>query len=307
MFEFLKNHTYPIGVDMGDDILKLVQLGSGGNGLILIGGGSERRPEDIPPGSAIWQRWAIETLRRLTANGKFVGKDVAAAMPAAEVFIEHIKMPKIKDDKDPQMQEAVLAKIKQRLPFEPEKAMIKCVPAEDDNMVVIATEREKIDRHLAIYEKAGLQIKSIGVWPTAMVNVYAKFFGRRKTDLEAVVILLDAEPACTKTVICRHKNLLFARSIPLGTLQLAAGTNEVIMRLVLELYKNAQQIERMIFISGQALDKGICTAIAKQLELPAQIGDCLAAVEVPGRPETAGIDRRETQFSWATAFALSLS
>ncbi len=316
MFEFLKNHTYPIGVDMGDDILQLIQLGSSGEGIVLIAGGSENRPEEILPGSAIWQRWAIETLRRLTANGRFAGRCVSAAMPAGDVFIEHIKMPKVKDSKDSQMEEAVLSRIKQRLPFEPEKAVIKYIPAEDDNMVVIATEREKIDRHLAIYEQANLQIESMGVWPTAMINIYVKFFGRRKTDLDAVVMLLDTEPGCTNVVICRHRSLLFARSVPLGTSQLSAGTNEVIMRLVLELtacrrqissmYKNSQ-IERTIFISGQALDRGICTMIAKQLELPAHIGDCLAAVETSGGQEIAGIDRRDCRFSWATAFGLSLS
>jgi len=315
MFEFLKNHTYPIGVDMGDDTIKLVQLETSANGVVLIAAGSEKRPEDIPAGSAVWQRWAIETLCRLTANGKFTGKSVTAAIPAAEVFIEHLKMPK-KDSNDLQTEEAVLSRIKQRLPFEPEKAMIKCIPAEDDNMVVIITEREKIDRHLAIYEKANLQIQSISAWPTALINTYVRFFGRRETDLDAVVMLLDTEPACSNVVICRHKNLFFARSIPIGTSQLAAGTNEVIMRLVLELsacrrqfssmYKNAQ-IERMIFISGQVLDKGICTTIAKQLELPAQIGDCLAAVEIAGHPEIAGVDRRDSQFSWAAAFGLSLS
>jgi hypothetical protein len=33
----------------------------------------------------------------LTANGKFKGRDVIAAMPANEVFIDHMKMPKVKD------------------------------------------------------------------------------------------------------------------------------------------------------------------------------------------------------------------
>jgi Tfp pilus assembly PilM family ATPase len=315
MFEFLKNHTYPIGVDIEDDAIKLVQLGTNGNGVVLIAAGSEKCPEDIPPGSAVWQRWAIEMLRRQTMNGKFAGKYVTAAIPAGEVFIEHIKMPKVKDSNDSQMEEAVISKIKQRLPFEVEKSIIKYIAAEDDNMVVIATERKKIDRYLAIYEKANLQIQSMSVWPTVLINIYVKFFGRRKSDLDAVVMLLDTEPACTNVVICRHRSLLFARSIPLGTSQLATGTNEVIMRLVLELtackrqlssmYKNAQ-IERTIFISGQALDKDICMTIAKQLELPAHIGDCLAAVEISDLQKIAGINRRDCRFSWATAFGLSL-
>jgi type IV pilus assembly protein PilM len=324
---------HPIGVDMGDEALTVVQLGNNGRGINLIAGSSKNRPEDVEPGSSNWQRWAIETIRELTANGKFQGRDVIAAIPASEVFIDHIKMPKIEKDK---LQDAVFSKIKQKLPFEPDDAMIKYIPAEEDNVLVIAAERKKIDRHLAIYERANLQIKSIAVWPAALTNSYAKFFGRRKSDVEAIVMLLDIDTNYTNVVICRHKNPLFARSIPIGAKQLerapkrgerhlgtgtnpatarSAVTSEMIARLVLELtackrcfgtMHEEAQIERLIFLSSQTVDRDICTAIAKQLEMPAQMGDCLAAVETANL-YGLGMDRRQCKVNWATAFGLSLS
>jgi hypothetical protein len=66
----------------------------------------------------------------------------------------------------------------------------------------------------------------------------------------------------------------------------------------------------------------MCVTIAKQLDIPAQVGDCLAAVKIiepsllGGKPkknnddkESAGtpIDRRNCEVNWATAFGLSLS
>jgi Tfp pilus assembly PilM family ATPase len=314
---------YPIGVDVGDDNLTVVQLGNDGRGINLIAGGSKNRPEDVEPCSSNWQRWAIEAIRELTANGKFHGRDVIAAIPASEVFIDQIKMPKIEKDK---LQDVVLSKMKQKLPFDPDDAMIKYIPAEEDNVLVIAADRKKIDRHLAIYEKANLQIKSIAVWPTALTNSYAKFFGRRKSDVEAIVMLLDVDTNHTNVVICRHKNPLFARSIPIGVKQLervpkrgerhlGTRTNEMIPRLVLELaackrrfgsMHEETQIERLIFLSSQTVDRDICTAIAKQLEMPAQIGDCLAAVETANL-YGLGTDRRQCKVNWATAFGLSLS
>jgi len=327
MFRFSKNHVYPIGVDIGDDSLKLVQLGeNNGNGTRLIAGRSESLPEGVKAGSSEWQRWAIETIRQLTSNGEFQGKEVTAAMPAREVFIDHIKMPKANDNN---LDDAVFSKIKQKLPFEPiqENTMMKYIPMEQDNFLVIAAERKIIDRHLAIYEKAGLAIKSIGVWPIALTNCYTKFFGRRKSELETIAILVCIEANYTNVVICRHKNLLFARSFPIGLSQL--GNKEAVNKLVLELtdcrryfasmYQNGQ-IERLIFLSGQTIDKEMCVTIAKQLEIPAQVGDCLAAVELtdPCRleedpeqdsKESSGtpIERRNCQVNWAIAFGLSLS
>ena len=314
MVWFLKKSAYPIGVDMGNDSVKLIQLGNDEKEVTLVAGGSENRPESVEPGSANWQRWVIESIEKIIANGKFRGRSVIAAIPADEVIIEHIKVPKTDDDK---LEEVVLPKIKQKLPFELDKAMIKCIPTENDNVMVIATEREKIDRHLAIYEKTQLAIKSIGVWPMALTNSYTRFFGRRKTDTESIVMLLSIETDFTNIVICRHKNPLFARSIPMGAQQV--DNDEMITRLVLELnscrrqfssmYENAR-IERLIFLSGSPYgvigDKDKYRIIATQLEMPAQMGDCLAAVKIED-PYSIGIDRRQCQFSWATAFGLSLS
>lgn len=325
MFRLLKNRACSIGADIGDDVLKLVQLRDNGKGISLIAGSTENLPKDIKPGSSNWQRWVIDTIRQLTSNGDFQGKEVTAAMPTSELFIDHIRMPKTDDSK---LEDAIFSRIKQKLPFEPvkENTMMKYIPMEQDNVLVIATERKIIDRHLAIYEKAGLKIKSIGVWPVALANCYTRFFGRRKTDLEAIVMIVCIEVNFTNVVICRHKNLLFARLISIGRNQL--GNKKELNRLVLELtacrrqfasmYPKAQ-IERLIFLSGQSVERDICMTIAKQMEMPAQLGDCLAAVEITdtcrlsrdfeGDKGSSGmpIDRRNCQVNWAIAFGLSLS
>jgi len=324
MLGLSKNNAYSIGVDIGDSGLRLAQLGDNGKGLSLIAGISEERPEDVRPRSSHWQRWAIETLHLLTSYGDFRGREVVAVVPTDEVFVDHIKTPKTNGGK---LYDAVFSKIKQKLPFESlqENTVMKYVQTEEDNVLVMAMERKIIDRHLAIYEKAGLSIKSMGVWPVALANCYVRFFGRRKSDLNAVVMLVCIEADYTNVVICRHKNLLLARSIPMGVRQL--DDEQVVTRLVMELsacrrqfglmYRKAQ-IERLIFLSGQAVNRDICATIAKQLEMSAQVGDCLAAVQMGnscrlGMDRERGIarsghpiDRRDCRTNWAVAFGLSL-
>jgi len=234
-------------------------------------------------------------------------------------------MPKTENHK---LEDAIFSKIKQKLPFEPvkENTMMQYIPMEGDKVLVIAAERKIIDRHLAIYEEAGLALKSMGVWPIAMINCYTRFFGRRKSDLDSIVMLVCIETNCTNVVMCRHKNLLFARSVSIGLSQL--GNKKALNRLALELtacrrqfasmYQKAQ-MERLIFLSGKTVDREICTEIAKQLEMPAQLGDCLAATEItnPSRLGTDSkrdkdslgnpIDRRNCQVNWTVSFGLSLS
>ena len=83
------------------------------------------------------------------------------------------------------------------------------------------------------------------------------------------------------------------------------------------MYRNAV-IERLIFLSGQSTGKDIYATIAKRLEMSAQMGDCLAAVEIGkscrlGRDDPGDerldsqIDRRDSHINWSVVFGLSLS
>ena len=90
MFGLLKKQAYPIGVDISDDSVKLVQLENNGKGLCLIAGISDNRPEDVKTDSSNWQRWAIETIRKQISSNNFQGKEVTAGIPTNAVFIEYL-------------------------------------------------------------------------------------------------------------------------------------------------------------------------------------------------------------------------
>jgi len=326
MFGLLKKLSYPIGIDISDDSLKIVQLENKGRGAGLIAGYSDSCPEDIQAGGGNWQRWTIETIRKWVSYGNFQSKEVVASMPPKNVFIDLMKMPKAANENE--LQNAIFSKIKQKLPFESEQSniMMKYFPTIDDNILVMATQKDVIERHLAIYEKSGLTIKSMSAWPIALVNCYTRFFGRRQSDIESIVMLVDIESDYTNIVICRHKDLLFARTILVGTnnQEDESAITDLIMELTsgkrqfLSMYNNFQ-IDRVVFLSSRPQDRDLCATIAKKLEMPAQVGDCLAAAEtadqyriqkedkrnkkITGTP----IDRRDNQVNWAIAFGLSLS
>lgn len=314
MIWFPKKRPYPIGVDMGEDSLRFVQLVNNGKSINLVAGGSENCPADIKYGSPDWLKWGTEVIRDMIGKGGFHGREVIVSLSASEVFLDLMKMPKVEKS---QMDEKVLAKIKQRLPFDSESIMIKHIPTENDGILVIATERRKIDRILSMYEKANLCVQSIGVWPIALSNAYARFFCRRKGDSEVIVMLINIELERTNVVICRAQKLLFAHSIPIGFKQIE-DDDEVVTTLLLELaacmkqldmmQKNAR-IERLVFFCPSSMNgtsRTVCMKIAQQLERPAQMADCLAAVKMVNF-HGLGIERRDSQSSWATAFGLGLS
>jgi Tfp pilus assembly PilM family ATPase len=320
MFSFLKTQTYPIGIDAGSSALNLAQMAWDQQGLYLVAGASAPVPSDITYGTGAWQRWAVNTLKKFRAEKPFRGREVVVTLPGNDVFIDQVKVPRVAPE---QLREAVISRIAPKLPCEPKDSLVQYVVTRDGSqsggneldVLVMAAERVKVDRHLAVYENANLKVAAMGVWPLALTSSYATFFGRRNTDREAVVMLLEVRSAATHVVICKHNDLLFARLVPVGRDHLAS--EEMMKRLALEVeachrhfesISGMTRIERILLFAGQTVEKTICdnlARLAQKLHVAAQLADVAAAVDL--RDQDNGIDRRSNSINWATAFGLGIS
>ncbi len=320
MIGISKKVIYPAGVDLNSCHLKVSQLGLKNKGLFLNAAAIEERPDEIEFGSSDWQRWVVSMAKTMFSRGGFSGKGVVASIPSENIFIEHVKVNG--DVSEAGLEKSVLTKIRTKLPFNPSGAMVNYVvtganeKTKETEVLVMAAEREIVDRQIAIYEKAGLEIKGISVWPLAMTNSYVKFFAKRKTDENVVAMLIDIDVTHTKIVISRQADLLFARLIPIGLKHL--GQEDAAIKLVsesdaccryFESISHGQKVERLVFFSGRSADEAVCervSRLAERLQVPAQIGDVLAAVEIDSGCDIT-VDRRGCQVDWAIAFGLSLN
>jgi len=320
MIGLAKKTVYPAGIDLSSDYLKVAQLGVKDKGVYLNAAVIKSRPEEIKFGSGDWQRWVVDTAKKILSRGGFSGKGVVASIPSENIFVDHIRVKCRPDDAG--LQKAAFKIIANKLPFDSSEAMINYVVAgssdngRETDVVVIAAERKIVDRQLAIYEKAGLEIKGISVWPLAMVTSYVKFFGKRQVDADAISMLIDVEVNHSKIVIARDADLLFARMIPFGSRHLSSDVAsakfvseaEACCRYF-ESFSRSQQVARLVFFTGSSVDEAICgevSKLAERLQIPAQIGDVVAAVDA-GCSSDISVDRQGRQIDWSIAFGLSLS
>ena len=68
-------------------------------------------------------------------------------------------------------------------------------------------------------------------------------------------------------------------------------------------------IERMLFFTGSGVSSVLCdkvSELAQKMQVPAQIGDVLSAIEINQGPDCL-VDRRNSKVDWATTFGLSLN
>jgi len=307
MLGMLTKATCPIGIDLDRDVLRMAQLATVGKDMTAVDLKCVSRPPDIPPDSPQWQRWAIDAIHDARAQGRFRGKDAVVALPPDAIFVDVFRGSEFAKGKHA---DTAFAKIKPRVPkgWTPDNTVIQCLPTEQDNVIVMAAERAIVDRHLAVYERARLVIRSMAVWPLAMANCHARFFARRGADVHSVVMLLDIQSGCSNIAVCRGGSLLSARSIPIGAQQLqTTGEAGKLAWELMAVNKQLQsayrdvRIERLILLSGVAVDPEVCRTIGAELTVRVQLGDCRTALGI--ETASAGDD---VQTNWTLAFGLSL-
>ena len=125
-------------------------------------------------------------------------------------------------------------------------------------------------------------------------------------------MLLDLRRDYTHAVICRQDKIFFARRLSVGLE--ALNDQNTLDRLTLEmgtcrrdfgiLYSDVT-LERLVFLSGASVPNEVYMAIAKELEMTAQVGDCLTAVaQTPCVTKQKSLNHASG--SWASAFGVCL-
>jgi Tfp pilus assembly PilM family ATPase len=311
MLGILTKTTGPIGVDLNHDLLMMAQLAKEGEEMMVFNCKSVAVMAHDPPDCPQWHRSAVDAIRYARAESHFRGKDIVAALPTTDLFVDCFKCPQPSDGK---LENAIFSKMRGKLPagWTQNNIVTKCIPTEQDNILVVVAHRTTINRCLAIYDRAHLNARSIVAWPVAMAKCYGRVFAQSAHDLESVVMLVDIQSEYTRVMACRGGNPLLANSIPTGIRRLSelseadrlAWELSVFRKQLISLYRD-MDIERVIFLSGALVSREVYHAVGAKLSIRVQIADCRAALrEAEARGASPLGDT--IQMSWTLAFGLSL-
>ncbi len=315
---FNRKHFYPIGIDLGTNSIKIAQLYLDNGKLEICDAAMILKPLDLEAGTGRWQRWAAGEIKKTISSGHFKNDKVVAGIISDELYIDHIKLRKVEES---ELEESVRENMKTKLPYDATNAMLKYIALPSNNpkelnIVVIAAEKLKVERHLAILEEAKVEIAGMSVWPFAMSRTFTKFFARREADKNKVALLLDVGHRHSDIVITRHEDLFFARSVKHGLEDIKEnGSCDILISEInacvryFENMHKADRISRIMFLSGSCADINVCRALAslgKEMEVVTQVGDCLEAIR-PNPTKRLSFERRGSTIDWSVAFGLSLT
>jgi type IV pilus assembly protein PilM len=221
---FLAAKANPIGVDFGTDSLRIAQVQRIPAGTSfeyrLFAAASADVPSHIRANPAARLAFFIETTRDLLSQGNFKGKQAILAMPAAAMFIQHLRMARMDDE---ETKKALPWEAAGKLPIDPQQALIRHLIAGEvysDNephneVIVMAAVREAVNQFLAAAAKARLDVIGMNVEPKALIDCFSHVY-RRKMDADQTSCYVDMGSVATRAIIARGGHIHFARSIPIG-------------------------------------------------------------------------------------------
>src|SRR3954466_5634674 len=85
----------PIGVDFGSDCLRLAQVESAGGEIRLVAAASADVPHHVRSDPAARIQFFAETALDLLNHGNFRGRKAMLGLPAASMYIQHLRLPKL--------------------------------------------------------------------------------------------------------------------------------------------------------------------------------------------------------------------
>ena len=224
MFSFvqswLKPTANPIGVDFGTDSLRMAQVELVDGEYRLIAAASADVPSHIRNEPSARLDFFAETARELLLTGNFRGRRAVLALPAASMFVQHLRMAPMDDE---EIKKALPFEAAGKLPIDPMFAVMRHVVAGEvyqdqeakSEVVLMAASRDVVNQLLASAAKAKLDVVGMNVEPKSLIDCFAHVY-RRKTDLNSTSCFVDIGAVASRAVIARGSQILFARVIPIG-------------------------------------------------------------------------------------------
>jgi len=210
----------PIGVDFGSDALRMAQVSVVDGEHRLTAAATCDIPAHVRHNAEARLQFFVEATKDLLATGGFRGRQAVLALPAATMFIQHLRVSKMDDA---ELKKALPWEARGKLPIDPSLALLRHVVAGEIyhdhdpklEVVVMAAAREAVNQFLAAAAKAKLDVVGMNVEPAALLDCFSHIY-RRKTDATLTNCFVDVGCAGSRAVITRGRQILFARTIAVG-------------------------------------------------------------------------------------------
>jgi type IV pilus assembly protein PilM len=219
---FDRAQIHPIGLDIGRDGVRMIQLERQGERLSVVA--AARGTLAIPDGNPVAGAWlaaaAADVVRQLLRWHPFRGRRVVAMLPGELVCVRTLRLPPVPAA---HLASAVRAEAAAVLPFNPAEARMQFLAVGDVHhagqthreVIVLAARSADIEQFMSGLSQSGLELDELDAEPCALYRTVERFV-RRKDDLLDVHALLEVGHGRSQVVIGKGREIHFIKPIEIG-------------------------------------------------------------------------------------------
>jgi type IV pilus assembly protein PilM len=228
MLHLARPQAQPIGLDVGLDSIKMLQLEVRGSGdarsLLVIAAAKHPLPEEARKKPERRAALAAQTIQRMFAQQPFVGRRVVAALPREIAHVKNLRLPRTAPE---DLEAAIEAEARSLFPFDTSNSSIQYLSAGEvkqgsetrQELIVLAARRAEVDDFVQQLHGAGVEIDSLDSEITGLFRAFERFI-RRQDDQVDVQVLLDIGARQTQVIIARGREISFYKTVEIGGLHL---------------------------------------------------------------------------------------
>jgi type IV pilus assembly protein PilM len=233
MWNLNRSNIQPIGLDIGHDSIKLMQLEVLGNSagsspaarsLSVVAAARQAMPEEARKNPANRAALAADVIRQLLAQQPFVGRQVVATIPRELVHVKNLRLPPIPPD---ELDAVVQFEARSLFPFDIDEARVQFLPAGEvrqgnelrQEVIVLAVKKAEIDQYLQQLDHSGVVVRSLDTEITGMFRAFERYI-RRREDEQDVHMLIDIGARRTQVIIGKGRDINFYKPVEIGGLHL---------------------------------------------------------------------------------------
>jgi type IV pilus assembly protein PilM len=226
---------YCIGLDVGSNSVKAVQLKETGKGLHLISFGIEPLPaQTIVDGAIMNQSAVVDAIRTLKNLLRWKGREVATAVSGHSVIVKKLKMPEMTRE---ELEEHIPWEAEHHIPFPKDEVeldhQILSTSGGQMEVVLVAAKKEVISDYSMAIREAKLQPTVLDVTAFTMQNAFEVNYS---LEPDETVALINIGSTMATINILSGGTSAFTRDV-------AGGGNEITEEIQKRLNVSQEQAE----------------------------------------------------------------
>ena len=228
-----RSNIQPIGLDLGHDSVKLMQLEVLGDNvarnpasrsLAVVAAARQAIPDEARKNPGKRVEMSAPVIQRLLAQQPFVGNQVVATLPREFVHVKNLRLPPLPAG---ELESAVRFEALSVFPFDIDDARIEYIPAGEvrqgnetrQEVIVLGVRNSDIEQYLQQLDRCGLIVCALDSEITGLFRPFERFIRRREDEVE-VQVLIDIGARRTQVIIGKGRDISFYKPVEIGGLHL---------------------------------------------------------------------------------------